>query len=351
MPQVITRFHNLRRIDMMGCYMVTAPVIEKFCAAKVVFKRMESINMEALPELKDKAVSKLARITPKLKELSIAKCQRITDRGLEAVATGCPDLVTLNVNYDSKVVPIGAPGVVWPPSGLSKLRAINLRGCANLTPDLFENLLQTCEHLKLLVTPCHINDVDLNLIAGHCPNLVSLDMSYSYYPTDNGVESVANGCPSATSPRTYFAAPPSAGAPDPSRALWSELTHLNIEGCQLLTDGALLALTEAKLPLTWLNYSYCLNITDAGVTHVATKCAKLQVRTHASGPPKRESIASPHRASSLDVQTLRMVGLYKITEQSVFQFIHTAHELKYLDITQCDKRAPRFPSLRSSGLD
>ena len=58
MPQVITRFHNLRRIDMMGCYMVTAPVIEKFCAAKVVFKRMESINMEALPELKDKAVSK-----------------------------------------------------------------------------------------------------------------------------------------------------------------------------------------------------------------------------------------------------------------------------------------------------
>ena len=66
MPQVITRFHNLRRIDMMGCYMVTAPVIEKFCAAKVVFKRMESINMEALPELKDKAVSKLARITPKL---------------------------------------------------------------------------------------------------------------------------------------------------------------------------------------------------------------------------------------------------------------------------------------------
>ena len=44
------------------------------------------------------------------------------------------------------------------------------------------------------------------------------------------------------------------------------------------------------------------------------------------------------------MQTLRMVGLYKITEQSVFQFIHTAHELKYLDITQCDKRAPQFPS-------
>ena len=45
MLQVITRFHNLRRIDMMGCFNVTAPVVEKFCAAKVVFKRMESINV------------------------------------------------------------------------------------------------------------------------------------------------------------------------------------------------------------------------------------------------------------------------------------------------------------------
>ena len=38
------------------------------------------------------------------------------------------------------------------------------------------------------------------------------------------------------------------------------------------------------------------------------------------------------------LQTLRMVGLYRISEASVFQFIHSAPKLKYLDITQCDKR-------------
>ena len=38
-----------------------------------------------------------------------------------------------------------------------------------------------------------------------------------------------------------------------------------------------------------------------------------------------------------------MVGLYRISEASVFQFIHSAPQLQYLDITQCDKRAPCLP--------
>ena len=80
-----------------------------------------------------------------------------------------------------------------------------------------------------------------------------------------------------------------------------------------MTDAAIIALTEAPLPLTWLNFSYCLNITDLGVTQVASKCIKLV--------------------------TLRMVGLYKISESSVFKFIHCAPQMRYLDITQCDKRS------------
>ena len=195
--QVVTRFHNLRRIDLMGCYLAPKESIKQFCSAKPVFTRMESINMEAMPNLHDPALKVLAKHTPNLKELSVAKCQRVSVKALKDVADGCPALVGLNLNYDNSVVPTAAPGVIWPPSGLTKLHSIDLRGCPHLTPDLFENLLQTCQSLELLVTPCHITDVDLNCIANHCPNLVSLDMSYSYYPTDNGIESVANGCPSA----------------------------------------------------------------------------------------------------------------------------------------------------------
>ena len=46
-----------------------------------------------------------------------------------------------------------------------------------------------------------------------------------------------------------------------------------------MTDAAIVALTESPLPLTWLNFSYCLDITDVGVAAVAAKCIKLVVRT------------------------------------------------------------------------
>ena len=45
-----------------------------------------------------------------------------------------------------------------------------------------------------------------------------------------------------------------------------------------MTDAAIVALTESPLPLTWLNFSYCLDITDVGVAAVAAKCIKLVVR-------------------------------------------------------------------------
>ena len=46
-----------------------------------------------------------------------------------------------------------------------------------------------------------------------------------------------------------------------------------------MTDAAILALTESPLPLTWLNFSYCLDITDVGVAAVASKCSRLVVRS------------------------------------------------------------------------
>ena len=45
-----------------------------------------------------------------------------------------------------------------------------------------------------------------------------------------------------------------------------------------MTDAAIVALTESPLPLTWLNFSYCLDITDVGVAAVAAKCINLVVR-------------------------------------------------------------------------
>jgi hypothetical protein len=281
---VVTNFYNLRRLDMMTCYHASAEAILELCSSTKLLARIESINMEGLPELGDAGVMALSKLK-NLKELNISKCQRITTAGLRALADGCPNLVGLNVNYNIETVPDAAPGVEWPPPKMSKLQAVNIRGCPNLTPDLFENLLKTCTSLKVLVTPTHIVDMDLNSVAKHCRKLEHLDISYAYYPTDDGVQSVTASC--------------------------KDLASLNLEGCQLMTDAAVVSISES-ISLQWLDISFCLNVTDNSIIKLAK-----------------------HGSSRL--KTLRMTGLWKLTDNSVLQFTHRASQLKFLDITDCEK--------------
>lgn len=282
---MVTHFQNLRRIDLMTCHNASAEAIMVLCSAtKTTLARTESINMEGMPELRDSAVECLSKLTA-LKELNVSKCQRITTVGLKALAEGGANLTRLNVSYNLEVVPDAAPGVEWPPPKLSKLQAISIRGCPNLTPDLFENLLKTCNVLKMLDAPVHVGDMDLNCIAKHCRQLEHLDISYAYYPTDDGVQAIAADC--------------------------KNLKSLNLEGCQLLTDAALLAIGES-VQLEWLDISFCLNISDASVIKLA-------------------------KNGSSRLRTLRMTGLWRLTDNSVLQFTHRAAVLEFLDITDCSK--------------
>ena len=78
-----------------------------------------------------------------------------------------------------------------------------------------------------------------------------------------------------------------------------------------MTDQAILAVTENIPDLEWLDFSYCLQITDNAVEAIAARCSKLT--------------------------TLKMVGLYRITDKSMHQFASPGHNLRYLDITECTK--------------
>lgn len=45
-----------------------------------------------------------------------------------------------------------------------------------------------------------------------------------------------------------------------------------------MTDTAILAITENLPAIEWLDFSYCLNITDTAVTSIAAKCKEILVR-------------------------------------------------------------------------
>ena len=93
----------------------------------------------------------------------------------------------------------------------------------------------------------------------------------------------------------------------------SQLTSLNLHGCDGITDEAMKAVTSGCKQLTKLNVRYCYNLTDAAVVAVASGCKQLTtlnlygcrnitdaaVRAVVSGSACKQ-------LTSLEVQWLRM---------------------------------------------
>jgi hypothetical protein len=73
-----------------------------------------------------------------------------------------------------------------------------------------------------------------------------------------------------------------------------------------MTDAAIVALTESPLPLTWLNFSYCLDITDVGVAAVAAKCINIVVRIVLSTSRAMVSVGSLVSVSLVSLATKKV---------------------------------------------
>ena len=276
-------FTKLRRMDLRRCYVASRAALDALCGSQSLLARMEAMDLEGLPNLTDAAVASVARLAPGLRELSVSKCAGLSPDALESIADGCPELRCLDISYNSEMVPVSAPGVDWPPASLSRLHSINLRGCNNLTPDLLESLLTTCRQLKLLVTPTGISDVDLQVIGNFCPGIEVLDVSYSYFITDNGMRTLTSNC--------------------------HQLRCLNLEGCQLLTGDAVSSLAETSSELRLLNANYCLQVNDDAIVKLAERCPMLE--------------------------TLQLVGLYLVTPKALQTISRKCPALVRIDLTEC----------------
>lgn len=99
--------------------------------------------------------------------------------------------------YGHRSVGIGDEGVAAIAGGCPRLKVVNVSYCANITDASLRSLAQGLRDLvQLELRACiNVTSVGLCYLAASCKHLRELDVKRCSYVSDSGIHAIAQGCP------------------------------------------------------------------------------------------------------------------------------------------------------------
>ncbi|CAJ1941182.1 unnamed protein product [Sphenostylis stenocarpa] len=335
---------SLKALDLQGCYVGD----QGLAAVGQCCKHLEDLNLRFCEGLTDSGLVELAvGVGKSLKSLGVAACAKITDISMEAVGSNCRSLETLSLDSEF----IHNRGLVAVAQGCPTLKVLKLQ-CINVTDDALKAVGTSCLSLELLALYSfqRFTDKGLRAIGNGCKKLKNLTLIDCYFLSDKGLEAIATGC--------------------------KELTHLEVNGChnigtlgieyigrscQIIVsvmckidgsinllayqDSGLVALDSEALDttdigfryLTELALLYCHRIGDVSLLEVGQGCKFLQllhlVDCSSIGDDAMCSIASGCR----NLKKLHIRRCYKIGNKGIISVGKHCTSLTDLSIRFCDR--------------
>ncbi|XP_019057012.1 PREDICTED: F-box protein SKP2A-like [Tarenaya hassleriana] len=134
------------------------------------FTKLQALALrQDIPQLEDNSVEAIANNCHELQDLDLSKSFKLSDRSLYDLSRGCPNLTKLNI---SGCTSFSDTGLAYLTNSCRKLKALNLCGCVKAATD---NALQA--------------------IGRNCSQMQSLNLGWCDDISDDGVMSLAYGCP------------------------------------------------------------------------------------------------------------------------------------------------------------
>lgn len=263
------------------------------------FQRARALRHLSLSRMlvPDELLVSLGDVELQMQELSLSDCWGLSFAGLASVlkayGRSLRRLVLIGLSFLSDGMMVS----VLP--HLSNMNSINLSCCCDLSNTTFFSIIRHCPSIEqiemrktsvgqglLPAAPClnqrlkslrltenpYLDDNTVRLIAASCPRLDSLDISYCWDVTAEGMKHLGERCP--------------------------EITELSIKGCtqiqslgtssgflklktlkasgSWLHDEALSVLAQSCKGLSWLDLDGCPEVTEKGVRDVVMGCKRLQ---------------------------------------------------------------------------
>ncbi|XP_047691031.1 F-box/LRR-repeat protein 14-like isoform X3 [Prionailurus viverrinus] len=112
----------------------------------LMLRALQELDLTACSKLTDASLAKVLRF-PQLRQLSLSLLPALTDKGLVAVAKGCPSLEHLVLSHCSL---LSDEGWAQAASSWPRLRHLNLSSCSQLTEQTLDTIGQACKQLRML---------------------------------------------------------------------------------------------------------------------------------------------------------------------------------------------------------
>ncbi|XP_060041348.1 F-box/LRR-repeat protein 2 isoform X2 [Erinaceus europaeus] len=112
----------------------------------LMLQSLQELDLTACSKLTDASLAKVLQF-PQLRQLSLSLLPSLTDKGLLAVARGCPSLEHLTLSHCNL---ISNEGWAQAASSWPRLQHLNLSSCSWLTEQTLDAIGQMCKQLRML---------------------------------------------------------------------------------------------------------------------------------------------------------------------------------------------------------
>ena len=229
---------------------------------------------------------------PKLLHINMPSMQNVNNATMKIIASHCPQLELLNIDWCSQIDTKGLRKVVQSCPKLTDLRASEVRGLddTEFMLELFHRnnlerlIVQNCDSLtnEALQTMIYGLEPERDILNDRAlvppRRLRHLDISRCRSLTDDGLKALSHNMPFLEGFRLCQISALTDDALAELLPTTPRLTHLEVEEVELLTNATLLTLAKSSAAecLEHLSISYCEQMGDVGVLPILKSCPELK---------------------------------------------------------------------------
>ncbi|CAF0990050.1 unnamed protein product [Brachionus calyciflorus] len=286
-----------------GARLLNIDSILKFLFTKLVNRQtyplclcVEKIRIKNTNRLSDRGLDLIASLCPELKHLTLKNCLSIRSNAIEKILENCENLkyldltgsynltnliIRINCKSDDKVKNNGGLNNFYrkfmPNTKTNEipnqfriaqylyLEFIDLSFCSNVTDKSLESLCKTCIYIKnLYLRRCkQISDIGVLYIAKYCVNLRELSLCQCAKVSDTGIKYLANDKILHSSSKNSFNDAENLHG-SKNKDFKYKIKYLSLAECPLITDYSLIYLCKLGFfkNIKYLNLRGCTKITD-----------------------------------------------------------------------------------------